>query len=368
MPTYLILIVLFFELYGLKALAQNTRTDQQSILVTVHKGFILQHRQNLEPLVQNHIHGIGIAYERKTSGKRQWEQDYNRPTWGIAIEHYNLGNPSQLGNAIALYPYFKLQLLQRKRWGIQAYLGWGISYLSKVWDAETNFKNNIISSHINIDASVGTHFSYSLNKRIALSSGFRFTHYSNGAVKYPNLGVNLVSAYGAIAYHVTPEKKVDYDSETISSKTYKWLSTLTITGFRKGESAGYEKKYPVLNANLAIQRKVNSKVFVQLGGDLFYDTWLEYHFLKEHIDFAPDKDYLLYGTFASIGLSLGKIKTMLSVGHYFGKLEHPNGKMYNRLTTQYYFTQNILGSFSIKAHQFQADYFEMGIGFRLWKK
>lgn len=363
-----ILLFLFSFLMILPGFAQDRKESKQlGILLNRHGGFIMQHRKNLEHIVRGHVTGTELSFEIQTTGKKPWEETYGKPQWGVSLEHYFLGNTRQLGEAYGAYPYLKLYLVEKEHWALKTRLGWGIGYLTQVWDNERNFKNNLISSSLNICASIGTEFNVRIASAWALNSGVRFTHYSNGALKYPNLGVNIVSLYAGVAYHFKhQDKKEEILTEQTESRD--WRVNLLFTGFRKGQSAGVDKRYNVLNVNLGLQRQVNQKLFFQVGGDFFYDSWMEYYYLKEHIAFSPDKDYIILGGYGAAGLRFGKLSGMMAMGVYLHGKELPNGNMYNRLTTQYDFTNRFFGSFSIKAHHFKADYFELGVGCTLWKK
>lgn len=366
------ILILFSVLFltSTVGIAQTSKSYKQfNIAVNQHAGFIMQHRKNLEHIVNGHVFGTELSVESQISNKYNWQRAYGLPQWGVALERHALGNEEQLGNAYGIYPYLKLYLVKKKRWALKTRLGWGIGYLTKVWNRELNIKNNLISSPFNICASIGNEANVYLTRYLTLQSGFRFTHYSNGAIKYPNLGVNIVSIYGGLSYSFG-EKNWLNDQDLKHDDVYasKWNINLLFTGFRKGESAGIDKKYAVLNGSLNFQRMVSNKVFIQTGLDLFYDTWMEYHFLTEHISFNQDQDYIILGSYGAVGLNFGRLSSFLSVGVYLHGKALPNGSIYNRLTTQYLFTKRVFGSFSIKSHHFKADYFELGIGYRIWKK
>lgn len=331
-----------------------------------HKGFILQHRDNYEPLIRDHISGLSLKFEFQTNGANDWEALYQYPQIGVGFDYYNLGNLQELGEAYHIYPYLNMYLKKRSKFAWKVQMGGGISYLTKRWDKRDNFKNKLISSALNASAVFGTDLEVKVAPHLNWSVGIKFTHFSNGAYRYPNLGVNLLDVNTGLSYRLVDH--VQSERRNAFVDTSDWSMEALLTVFRKGESPGIKKLYAVWNGRLTFNRRANEKLFFQGGIDLFYDTWMEYYYLTEHIDYKAGRDYISSGLFVGTGLSFGRFRGIFSVGAYTYGKELPNGTIYNRLIAQYNFSQKWFGNFSIKAHYFKADYFELGVGYRLWEK
>ena len=77
---------------------------------------------------------------------------------------------------------------------IYFFLGSGVSYLSKHY-TEDNYRNFAIGSHFNVHINFGWDFIIYQKSPLLINMQFRWNHFSNGAIKMPNTGLNIPSLH-----------------------------------------------------------------------------------------------------------------------------------------------------------------------------
>lgn len=106
----------------------------------------------------------------------------------------------------------------------------GLGYLSKFWDGYSNPDNNIIGSHLNNNTGFRIGFGIDAGKHIQLRPSFSFTHYSNAAAQFPNLGINVLSFHMGVQYRNNPIEPNDIIHHKELPKRSKTLQLSVSTG------------------------------------------------------------------------------------------------------------------------------------------
>jgi hypothetical protein len=176
-----------------KVAGQSFPIRKNAISANLHHGFIIPHRSTVEYLVEDHVNGIEIDFIRQSDGTKEWHHAFGMPETGLSLSLWNLGNDEHLGKAVALIPYIDFPLAGKKNLELDLRFGWGFNFVEKVFDVESNYKNQAIGTHFNFAILVHSHARWKINDHLALGAGFGLTHFSNGAFTMPNLGLNLAT-------------------------------------------------------------------------------------------------------------------------------------------------------------------------------
>lgn len=92
-----------------------------------------------------------------------------------------------------------IPLFRKKRSALHYSFGTGLAYLTKPFDRLDNFKNNAIGGHWNNSVDMKLDYEHQLGSKLKLHLGFGLAHYSNGARRLPNLGLNIPLLYLGIS-------------------------------------------------------------------------------------------------------------------------------------------------------------------------
>jgi hypothetical protein len=80
-------------------------------------------------------------------------------------------------------------------------LGFGATFNWQAFNPLTNKYNVAIGAGESFLIDAGLNFDYQLTNRINLSLGFSLTHFSNGALKKPNFGINTIAPKVSLKYN-----------------------------------------------------------------------------------------------------------------------------------------------------------------------
>ena len=118
------------------------------------------------------------------------------PEVGIGFQFDGLAgikavNGPGMGNIYSLYGYFDRPFLTVGGFSLGYSGEFGVGFVfSRRYNPDTNPWNVMISSPVNAHISLGLQAQYALSRRFDVGIGLFFNHHSNGAVTFPNYGLN----------------------------------------------------------------------------------------------------------------------------------------------------------------------------------
>lgn len=333
-------------------------------------GFLMSHHLELD-IFQAHYPAFEFSIERATWGKHHWEVVYGYPIIGVSIWYSPLGGSSEIGSAIAIYPFINFPLVQNEVQSLNFRLGCGLSYLTNYFDRLDNYKNFAIGSHINITGSLFLEYRRKISKMMTLTAGFGLTHFSNGSTKTPNYGLNtLTASVGVTSFLGRPNPKMN---KKILPQLYKFefdgKKTLDIDfGFSLGVkdmSQQYGKRFMVYAFYANIFKQVSWKSKFGGGLDLTYDVSDKYILDWAGRTYKNDLQLLKPGLSAAYQLVMGNLSFVFNFGIYLAGKEMSEGSLYQRLTLKYLFADNLFANIVLNSNWGKAEYIGFGIGYQI---
>ncbi len=340
-----------------------------------------------------------LQYGIETNGKKLWQQIYGYPTWGFGFYSVNFFDPNELGNPSALYTFINAPLFKRfKRWSINYEVGFGLTYNWKKFDANTNAFQYAIGSSNTVFIDLGLNADIMLGKRFNLTAGFTFTHFSNGATKVPNLGINLFAPRIGLKYMF--KDRPDFIVKDIPKYNDTWEYIILFAasskqlGFKvisdNNDTSYVAETYGIFTFSTGINRQISHKVKIGVGADIGYDasynSYIEYdNDLNSVLVNAGNDNKLAMGFYGSFELVVNRLSLIIQPGWYVyrEKWEIPDetpptgvsyprrkpGNSYQRVGLKYHILENAFAGINIRAYDFSiADYIEWNIGYRIqWK-
>jgi len=191
--------------------------------------------------------------------------------------------------------------------------------------------------------------------------GIDMTHFSNGAFKVPNLGINLpfISiAYGRFL------RKPQIDTLRIKKET-----TMPLRKLFFGATAIFStkevfptggKKYPVFALNLHARTFLKPRVGWELALDFISKQALFGY--RPQIE-KTQLDIFQIGVYGGYLLPLDNFHFVLGMGYYVRDKYAPDDSLYHRVGMRYYLKNGIHFNLVLKSHWAKADYVEYGIGY-----
>jgi len=355
-----ILIIIFLSFFIRYIMfSQDTIHKNNYIEGKYQYGFIWQHRPSLKELIDDNIHIFDISIGKQTYGKKNWQQLYRYPAYGFGYYFVDLGNPEELGRASALFAYYNITTYKRKKSSLSYRLSGGLGYL--------NNNNIAIGSHLNLFFNASILYKLQLGNRLDLITGIGATHFSNGAIDMPNLGLNLFSIKLGVQYRfkTPPMEFIKHELPEIEKKNS--FSILAAAGIKEKRPNG-GKKYNVRTSSVDYLRQISHKHNIGLGLDVFYDETLYDVLNPDSTLIILQSDIMRYGIHASFEAVFNKLVLSVQIGTYFFTNYTDDGIIFQRVGLKYFVTKNILVNVTLKTSSGVADFIEWGFIYRFYWK
>lgn len=295
------------------------------------------------------------------------------PEVGIGFQFDGIGsvkpaNGPGVGNIYSVYGYMDRPLITAGgfSFGYSGELGLGFMF-NRRYDPETNPWNVLISTPVNVHVSLGLQAQYAVSPRFDVGIGLFFNHHSNGALSFPNYGINSFELAMRVGMKA-PRSEEDLHREPQDD------------GFRRGFQFAVQVSGGIMSNDAAYQKNIEE------NGAWVNDRYFKYSFeanafyryarslasgLGLDVFVTPfcDKIAESDGTGrkynpVSCGISLLQefsyrdFSLMLGVGRYF---VHNDGlemgqNLYQLVTLKYYFPKvaDMYLGIVLKAHRFRA--------------
>jgi hypothetical protein len=334
-----------------------------NISANYHYGFIIAHRSSIVPLQQDHTKSFELSIEKNTDGNRIWQQLYHYPTIGLKYLYIDLGNPQQLGIGQALIPFIDLRIYNNKTLQFTFNFGWGIGYIEKPFNKDYNYKDIAIGSHWNSSLDFSADLKFNLSKRSFLNTGLSLTHFSNGSVTTPNLGINVASVKIGITQAFGDARPIKKDSLPLFEK--KSRNTFYIAYGTKQIYPVYGPNYNVYIFSATHLKQVNLKKAIGYGMDIHYDASLVQKLKNDSTLTNGNSDGIRAGINGTYEFIFSDFSITLQLGVYVYNKLKSDGAFYDRLGMRYQLSKNYFLCYNLKSHWAKADFFEFGIGMKL---
>lgn len=328
------------------------------------RGFIMMHDQKIGHLIKSHPQGFKLNYIKNTNGKKYWEAHYGYPDLGVSFSYQDYRNPS-LGHSIAMIPYISFFPLRTARSSIKWNMGTGVAYHTQPHHQTDNNLNIALGSALSSALYVG--FQYQLKITSSLKGGlfFHVDHYSNGGIKKPNSGINLVQSGFSISYSLKKEElqRQSWEKKPLSDKKV-YLSVLPSISFKELGRGGGEA-HPSYNLSVSVNKPLSTVSIINFGLDGHYDIamkrWIAEEDLEEPQDFKSASIHLGHE------LMVDRFSFLVQLGYHFYRPETTLAfrDFFQRYGLRLYMTPKIALSGSLKTYFGKAEQIEWGLLFRL---
>lgn len=291
---------------------------------------------------------------------------YRYPTLGIGF-NTALKNYEEIGMPQAIYGFMEIPLSisgQLKKISFGYFTQLGVGFNLKPYDPDLNPNNKYIGSTINAYINLGVNSTLKLTKRTDLQASFGLKHYSNGATKKPNAGINLFPLNVAMKVKLGEIKSIPSQVPDIAPKDLRTFWNLTLyTGMRNYEIGDPAYFRGGLGINYLLEPKY--KYRLGIGLDLFWAQGMELRYPGENFSFKDQTSLALVGSWE--WQLTEKLYVPIAFGAYLyrNELNQEITWFYERIGARYRFDNNMFAGMQIKAHKAKADFFEFTVGYTI---
>lgn len=327
-------------------------------------GSVIPHEKPLNPLKKGLIKGFEVSYSFTNISKEPWRNYYNNPEVGVSYLFMDLGYPKVLGKAHCLYPYLSFPLTKyNKPVFLKLKTALGLAYTPKVYDSISNPLNIAISSHINLYASLGLEVGFKISNRLNASIGLSGSHLSNGAIKKPNYGLNILTGNFGISYNLSRKTLIDSKSSYYSYDKSRWF--IVIGGGIKEANKPGGSKYGIGNFSIEYSKSIETYFRFGTSLDYMYDGSTIKHFNDDSVKYNSRLEASKVGLTIMAEMALNRLSAFANLGIYLYNHDKQNQLLYQRIGLRYRMSQSVYSQIALKTHMNVADYIEFAIAFKL---
>ena len=243
--------------------------------------------------------------------------------------------------------------------------GFGFCYSSSPYDRESNNKNIAIGSTLSYAFNTQLHYNHEILDRLKLIAGFRISHYSNGAFKKPNKGINIVTADIGLSYLLNAEKPAfEHFTQLPAVERDIRYNFFLSTGLREIDPVG-SRKYSFLTLSFYASKQVSRTSAFSLGIDGFYSMATRQE--RETDDNLEGKkpDFKRAGVTGGYEFYMGKMSFIAQLGAYVYRPYKSDKPVYQRYGLKYQLPKDIYAGLFLKTHYGKAEAVEWSLGIKI---
>jgi len=358
--TTIILFVFSFTAYGQDTVRLNTIPK---IELFGFGGGLVAHHKEMRDLSKKPYQGNAVRMAFQTTGNAYWQQQYNLPVYGFGFYSGHYFNPA-IGNPFAVFGFMEFPFHRRPDSYWSTSWSGGMTFHINEFDAVYNPANIAIGSDLNVYIDFSLLYKKQLSKRLDFGGGLKLQHFSNGATRFPNLGLNMVSGTLVLSYHLKdPGLSFAMVSPPRPATNKYEITVMTASGIRAKSKTENDIKYLNTVLSLGLNERVNFKRTVGFGVDVFYNQYLINEYTDR--DAVTASDLMSYAVFLSSDMIADRFRMVTQLGFYTWRKTAYSLFFYERVALRYYLNDHLFTNVSIKAHAAKAQSIEWGLGITL---
>jgi len=344
--------LLVFTILSFSTFAGDSIKSPVFFSINYRAGKNKPHRPVIENLVYPY-RSVDFKLGWQTQGNKAWHNSYRNPSFGVGF-NYATFDTEFVGKPVALY-FFTQFPQYNATWGrLDIEVDCGLSYGINPYDENTNPYNFSTGSSTNVFFGLYLEQSFNLGRHVDLFVSGGLTHYSNGALNYPNLGLNIPSTKIGLRYQ--PRVSQKYNTNPVFERNF-----ILSTYVGGGTMFYFTNKKNTYNSRL-VQLLLNYRAGFNHQAGIGYELSYNESFLNKKKD-ASKNELWFNAVFASHEFLIGRFTILSQFGLYLGKSFPGATFYYERIGIGYYITPWWRAALNLKAHYIKAEYVELGFVF-----
>ncbi len=307
----------------------------------------------------------------QTLGTQTWHHHLNMPYYGLGLHSVVFSNEDEIGFPTALYFFFGAPFVRKNNTSFDYEFSFGLSHNWKPYDHIDNPFNIAVGSYENAYIDVKLKYLWYFSKRLALDANLRFTHFSNGALKLPNKGINLIAPSLGLRFDIIPKDIQPIERDLLEeNRLSEELNVLISLGKRSVRDTDTPNQATASLVNLSVDylKPVSQFFKVGPGLDLGIDENRNLLIDGDNVTFASRQQQIYAGVSALGQFRANRLGVQGGIGFDVinGSRTHFFQNFYQKIGLRYYFFQKVFVGINIKSRYFKvADYIEWSVGYSI---
>ena len=323
-----------------------------------------------------HAPAYELSLHHNTYGQHRWEVLHNYPSIGLTFYYSGFRNDSiskELGHVFALYPYINFPIIPNENSKLTFKLGVGLSYLTNKFHPTENYHNYAIGSHVNAAINLSFEYRQRIVDRLHWVTSIGLTHFSNGATRTPNMGINIFSVATGLSWYLKrPKDLIDYKLRPknylfeFDGKRHFVTDYQYTLGFKDmSQQYGAHQYFFIHNVATNLMLQLTERDRLGIGLEFIYDPSAK----ALHPEWSRPRDYVKIGGLVSYEMMFDRLSFMFNLGiRNNAPLPQKAFLFYQKVGLRYYFTDNLFATLSFTTYDIKADFISFGIGYHIQHK
>lgn len=316
--------------------------------------------------------GLSLNWVQYGIQKKAFTDVFGDPRLNLELKITKLNNTDTFGYSLAVLPGYTYNLVQNKRVILGAKVSYGLNLNTKQYSHASNFDNRAISSPINFALDFGLNLSYNLNAYTHLTAGTGLYHVSNGSLKMPNGGINILYAQLGMTYYPMGLAYSQIKRPTYTGKSKSiYYQVYGAYAYRQIGYFNYINSFSIASLSNQVYFSFNKLYSTGLGLDAFYDASqaLLYDSQKNYSEVPENQKYLIALGWCN-RFEAGNFFFPLSLNHYIYPMKVIKEPVYIKFGLGYQLNKSLFTGLFFKGtlnnkKQLQSDFMEWSLGFRI---
>lgn len=327
--------------------------------------------ENKEGIPIKNFSATDLRLGWQTRGSKAWHHAHKLPYYGIGIHSIVFSNEEEIGYPAALYFFFGAPFARKAKSSFDYEFSFGLSHNWKPYDDIDNPFNLAIGSYRNAYIDAKIKYVWYFSKKVSMDAGVRVTHFSNGAIRMPNAGINLFAPFVGLRYDLIPKDPVSLDQlESKRIETTEEFNIYVASGKRsvKHTITPNFQMASLLNVSLEYLKPAGHIFKYGMGIDIGIDQNRNIAVDGNIVQFASKKQQV-FSALSVIGqFRANRLAVQAGIGYELfnnGKF-HFSNDFHQRLGLRFYLHKHLFAGIAIKANNFNtADYIEWSLGYSI---
>ncbi|MBO6118195.1 MAG: acyloxyacyl hydrolase [Bacteroidales bacterium] len=329
------------------------------------------------------IKSFAFEVQKDVDGSKQWHHLYKNFHYGAGLFHGVFNYSKNIGNPWGLYAFMGFMPVSTEKWQFKTDIALGIS---GIWDgySSENYYNIAVSTPVECYIHARLSLLYNINDNWHAGLSGSFIHFSNGCIKRPNKGINIITPSVNIAFNPEKTFKTDVFEKIPFIKNVQHL--ISVYDGIKGTYVGYDKfidhyakdtiRDTVRDVHMVFgvqYREMYSLSFTQnlgWGFDVSYNNVIDrtrgFNYIEPQDNRKWTLNRMTVSAFASYEYCIDKFSVVLEPIFYLYKPQKVYFPRFSqRIALRYQFCGGWFYQLGLRAYQFtKADYLEGTVGYR----
>lgn len=386
------LLILFSFSVSLSAQTDTTnvhipwRWDRLSLAAFYQSGKVMPTNifvkgSNANSVVLDDYQMFSLKLSSQSTGDHLWEQLCNYPNWGVAVSVIDFFDRAEIGVPIGINGFISAPFFRIDRLSLNYDLGFGITFNWKSFNPITNQYNVAIGAGQAFMSNAGLHLEYALTNHVDIGVGFGFSHFSNGAIKLPNFGINVIAPKVSMKYNFYERPKfVKHEIPKFNSNNewvfsaFAGMKNVIYDSLNVTLSERYKGMFfPVYGFSALFNRRISYASKIGIGMTINYNESVNAQVAVDNGQIVDIDGLLLNGfqvsIYPSYEICADKISLVLQPGFYVLRKASKNlsPAFHQRIMVKYHITDNIFAGITLRDYSLHADFVEWTVGYRINK-